>query len=607
MIQSLYLSVYTLMVISGITGTIEEFQYTIPPVEVEIRYYAPEAGEVFLVWGVDGWQILAETIGPDGTEIKNKLLYTPMEREEGYFIATIQIPSKAKLDYGFLVTQLVEGRRVSIWDETRLVTGRSIVDGKEIIEVKGDLEATLRKLSLHINDILVPLLFAVGIIAGVYAALHFGKQKYTRPISLLLLIAILIIGLAIRLQGSVIWNSYHPDSAERLIGDEPGYDNMARELIQGYGFTWPGRVPIYPLWLAGIYALTGGSYLAVIYAQSILGVLTLLLTFIVGNNLFDKKTGLLAAGWGAISYVQVHQGFHYLSEILYTPILLITVLAFWKAWRNLTPVNFVIAGFWLGLSNLVKPTLLLFPVFILIVLVIFMKNKQALRCGLMYLTTSLLVVSPWLVHNYVRYNALFPLQTSNAILWQGSPEYYRLIQDRGYTYNQIWKEVLYGPGWENFDPNSIEGDQYWTKRALRSIAAEPLLYLKYAGEKLFTFWIGDPNADWDNTYPFNYSALIRSGFLPKDAVQFMLSRAIPLIALAAGLMAFRQWRTLLPLYLVMIYINLIHALTHAEARLSDPLQPLLLVIISGAVTMLLDPLRVRTIRFQPPAPDAEGD
>src|SRR3990170_5883772 len=134
MIQSLYLSVYTLMVISGITGTIEEFQYTIPPVEVEIRYYAPEAGEVFLVWGVDGWQILAETIGPDGTEIKNKLLYTPMEREEGYFIATIQIPSKAKLDYGFLVTQLVEGRRVSIWDETRLVTGRSIVDGKEIIE-----------------------------------------------------------------------------------------------------------------------------------------------------------------------------------------------------------------------------------------------------------------------------------------------------------------------------------------------------------------------------------------------------------------------------------------------------------------------------------------
>ena len=38
-----------------------------PLVTQEIRYYMPEAGEVFLVWGIDGWQLVSETLRPSGT------------------------------------------------------------------------------------------------------------------------------------------------------------------------------------------------------------------------------------------------------------------------------------------------------------------------------------------------------------------------------------------------------------------------------------------------------------------------------------------------------------------------------------------------------------
>ncbi len=52
------------------------------------------------------------------------------------------------------------------------------------------------------------------------------------------------------------------------------------------------------------------------------------------------------------------------------------------------------------------------------------------------LAATLLIVSPWLVRNRIRYDAWFPLATSNAFLWQGSPEYYHLLRDQGYTYRR---------------------------------------------------------------------------------------------------------------------------------------------------------------------------
>jgi hypothetical protein len=46
---------------------------------------------------------------------------------------------------------------------------------------------------------------------------------------------------------------------------------------------------------------------------------------------------------------------------------------------------------------------------------------------------------------------------------------------------------------------------------------------------------------------------------------------------------------LLPAYAVLAYCTLLHAATHAEARLSDPLQPLLLILIAGAGVRLVYP------------------
>ncbi|MDP8958575.1 MAG: glycosyltransferase family 39 protein, partial [Actinomycetota bacterium] len=306
----------------------------------------------------------------------------------------------------------------------------------------------------------------------------------------------LVLGLALglRLYTAWAWNSWQPDSPARLVGDEPGYDSMAREFLAGYGFTWPGRVPLYPLWLAGVYWIFGASYEVVPYVQALLGVGTVLLTYLLGRRVFGPAAGLVAATAVSVSYVMIHQSLHLLSEALFTPVLVMVAIALWDAFQRPTAGRLVWAGLWTGVSSLVRPTLLFFAVAALVVFAVAWGRRRGPRRALVYGVAVMIAVAPWVIRNYATYDAIFPLQTSNALLWQGSPEYYHLIHDEGYGYMDIWTEVLYGPGWEQHDPTSLEGDRYWTRRALRSIASEPAVYLLYAVEKIGTYWVGDPNA-----------------------------------------------------------------------------------------------------------------
>lgn len=82
----------------------------------EIRYRRADAAEVFLVWGIDGWQTLAEGVLPAGTVIEKGLMHTPMTRSTGEFVGTIRAPVGATLDYGFLTTREADGAEASTWD-----------------------------------------------------------------------------------------------------------------------------------------------------------------------------------------------------------------------------------------------------------------------------------------------------------------------------------------------------------------------------------------------------------------------------------------------------------------------------------------------------------
>jgi len=66
-----------------------------------------------------------------------------------------------------------------------------------------------------------------------------------------------------------------------------------------------------------------------------------------------------------------------------------------------------------------------------------------------------------------------------------------------------------------------------------------------------------------------------------QAIQLIIGRAIPIFAAIAAFLLRRYWRRLAPLYMILIFTTLLHAATHAEARLSEPFQPVLLLLLAA--------------------------
>jgi len=583
---------YLLIVVPGSVCAAATAQAAATVVEVE----TDEFNEVSLTWGVNGWRMPPREHWPTGTVEYRKIVRTPMAAGGGRFRVQLDLPPGTTLDCGLLFMRNRHGRVIEpFWyGLPRMRAGETVRVGGGGKRFDAGEDRPLWLLVLMGGAMLLPLA-ATAMVLGWLA--HCSGDR-----TVWVLVAIITLaGLGLRLAAAWHWNTVLPDSPGRLVGDEPSYDDTARQLLRGDGYTWAGRVPGYPAFLAGVYWFSGGSYRAVPYVQALLGACAVPFTFLLGRRLLGTATGVMAATLAAASPVLVKQCQRLMSEPVYVPLMLAAVILLARAWQHPSWRRWLAAGAVLGMANLVRPSLLLLPLFVLLTLLLTTPWRRAIGSCTVYAAAAFATVAPWVLYNYVTHHAIFPLQTSNAILWQGSPEYYHLLHREHYTYMEVWTQVLYGPGWQEHDPTSVAGDRWWTQRAIRSIQAEPDVYARYFVEKLATLWVGDPNADWGDTHVFNYTWLRRSMGGHWAAVAIMLLRLLPIAALVAAAALRRHLRALMPVYAVLAYITLLHAATHAEVRLSEPFQPLLLVLVCGAPAMFLLARRRADDTVAPPA------
>ncbi|MCL4402905.1 MAG: hypothetical protein M1436_09625 [Acidobacteria bacterium] len=108
---------------------------------------------MYLIWGVDGWQTLPEGMRPAGTEVKGRVMHTPMRGNQGTFEVALRVPAEAKIDYGFLVTRTSDGSAIEpAWDgsQGRVVSGNCIIKVEPGIHLKGPLVS--RQFRYHLPE-----------------------------------------------------------------------------------------------------------------------------------------------------------------------------------------------------------------------------------------------------------------------------------------------------------------------------------------------------------------------------------------------------------------------------------------------------------------------
>ena len=148
-----------------------------------------------------------------------------------------------------------------------------------------------------------------------------------------ILFAIFILALFLRLFAVVT----QEESGGLPLGDAKQYDNIAVNILSGNGlsevFDGPRvptskRPPIYPLFLAGIYAIFGHNYFAVKVIQAIIGGIFCIVVFFIAYTVYaDKRIAIISSFLTAI-YRPFISGITYyggparlLSEYLYMFIL----------------------------------------------------------------------------------------------------------------------------------------------------------------------------------------------------------------------------------------------------------------------------------------------
>jgi 4-amino-4-deoxy-L-arabinose transferase-like glycosyltransferase len=169
------------------------------------------------------------------------------------------------------------------------------------------------------------------------------------------------------------------------------------------------------MFLGAVYKVTGGSILAARLAQSVLGVVSVLLIWCIAKRLFGRGPAFAAAAIAAIYPPLIFATEALMSESIFIPLMLGAVLCALIAREDDTSCNrwALACGALIGLGLLTRPnSLAMLPALLLLVAAWKRQGGPArpalVRAGLVF-AAVVVVVLPWEIRNVAVMHSLVPI------------------------------------------------------------------------------------------------------------------------------------------------------------------------------------------------------
>lgn len=188
--------------------------------------------------------------------------------------------------------------------------------------------------------------------------------------------------------------------------DEALYAVIAKNMLQNGnylipilrgGFPWFDKPPLYFWFSALSLKIFGLNAFAARLPAALAGIGTTTIVFFLGKNLFNARTGFLAAIILASSPGFLYYGRLGMTDMLLVFFFTLTLLSFWQARTH--PSFYLLTGFSLGLGLLTKNLIVLLALAPMSVILIkdFRENRQKISVHylLLGLTVAAVVSLPW--------------------------------------------------------------------------------------------------------------------------------------------------------------------------------------------------------------------
>jgi 4-amino-4-deoxy-L-arabinose transferase-like glycosyltransferase len=348
--------------------------------------------------------------------------------------------------------------------------------------------------------------------------------------------------------------------------DAAEYDSLAWSLVTDQGYSLRGmptalRPPIYPLFLAGVYAIFGHEFIYVRLAQILLHGINALLVYALGRNMFGRRAGLLAGLlYSLYPAFTIYTGL-LLSETLTITLMLLALFGLFKVFQDGAWTWAVAGGLAWGLGTLTRPTNLYYPILLFGLFLMWPAMRRLAWRVLVFCLVSWLALAPWVIRNYSIFGRFIPASSmSGWVLLQGT-----------YAPKEATPDMAEFGQYYLADPEQREVEA--KKLAFERIFASPGAYLGAIPVKIVYFLLPDG------------MSLIGSSHTPQGVVLIALQGVTLLLALLGWLQEPFGPHGLVFGSLVCYYITL-HALLISTPRYNLPIMPFILILCAAGVLRL---------------------
>jgi 4-amino-4-deoxy-L-arabinose transferase-like glycosyltransferase len=282
------------------------------------------------------------------------------------------------------------------------------------------------------------------------------------------------------------WVQRRPSCAT-LAEDELAYDALGRSIAAGHGYVleypWVFNTAneptaygnfLYPAFVGSVYALSGGSALALMVLQSLFGALAVVGLSVAARDLAGQRAGLVVGLVAALHPGLVLSSVLVLTEALEVPILVALFLAWIRFVRGPSGRGAALVGALAAAACLTRsPALYAVPVMCVATLA-GRDARAALRPRLLLgaAAVAVLLMLPWTVRNAVRFGAFVPADTkAGAALWLFNHPSPSLVRE-------VWTGLpnAVPPPGPVAGLNEAQVDMHFRGLAMRYIAGAPVAF-----------------------------------------------------------------------------------------------------------------------------------